>query len=100
MIGSSQFPGGEQGLYQFIMDNLKYPDVGCAHVAGTVLARFEVAKDGTVRNPIIIRSVYPALDNEVLRLISLMPKWTPIEDEDSYFILPIIFRIAKESKAE
>lgn len=95
LIGSPQFPGGKQALYQFIMDNLKYPDLGCAHVAGTVLARFEVAKDGTVHTPTIIRSVHPALDNEVLRLINLMPKWIPIEGEDSYFILPIIFRIAE-----
>jgi len=72
------YPGGEDQLSKFFATNISVPDdARKAGIHGTVYASFVVKEDGTVADAKIIRSLGLSCDNEVLRLISLMPKWHP-----------------------
>lgn len=98
------FPDGEQALYNFIQKNLKYPIIehecfgdSCSLCPrGRVTIRFIVTKEGKIESPEIIRGT-PLLDKEALRIIKLMPSWIPAkhkgENVDTFFILPIVFRL-------
>ena len=46
-------------------------------VQGRVIVQFMIERDGTVSSPAVVESLHPLLDKEALRVISLMPKWTP-----------------------
>lgn len=91
-----QFPGGEQKLLKFIQDNLKYPNTESC-VQGRVIVRFVVTKTGSIENIEVVRSLEPSFDQEAVRVVKLMPKWTPGklngENASVWFTLPINFKI-------
>jgi TonB family protein len=63
---------------KYIAQHIMYPvEAAKAGIQGTVFVQFVIAKDGTVRNIIILRGVHPALDAEAIRVIESMPKWRP-----------------------
>lgn len=73
-----EFPGGESAMMLFLSKNLKY--TGSAHainLEGTVYVSFVIWKDGSIRNIEIKRAVGAGLDEEVVRVVKLMPNWTP-----------------------
>jgi TonB family protein len=73
-----QFPGGEKALMHFISNHLNYPvkaqEVG---IQGTVIVNFVVQRDGKISRARIMSSPDPLLSAEALRVLGLMPKWTP-----------------------
>ena len=72
------FPGGMSALYKFFESKKRYPEEAKRNNEhGRVIVKFYIEKDGTVTNPRILRGRTPSLDNEALRLISIMPKWMP-----------------------
>jgi protein TonB len=74
------FPGGEEALHKFISDNIKYPKAEKKkRIEGTVYVRFMVEKDGSITNIHIVKEVQnaPGFSEEVLRVMKLMPAWTP-----------------------
>lgn len=95
---SPKFVGGDEALYKWIQDNIKYPkelkDIG---IEGMVGVQFVVDKDGKVKNIEINRSLDPALDKFVLNKISEMPAWEPGFKDGKYvavkFALPIKFKL-------
>lgn len=73
-----EFPGGQEALQKFLAENLKYPEEGLeSSSSGTVYVSFEVDTNGKIINPVILRGIGKAFDDEVLRVIGLMPKWKP-----------------------
>ncbi|MDR0745448.1 MAG: energy transducer TonB [Mediterranea sp.] len=71
-----EFPGGYAALMQFLSKNIKYPPIAQENgTQGRVIVQFVVNRDGSVVDPVIVRSVDPYLDKEALRVISQMPKW-------------------------
>lgn len=74
-----EFPGGTDGLMQFISKNIHYPESSVkANEKGIVYVKFIVQKDGKVSKVEVIKSSsYEALDKEATRIISEMPKWNP-----------------------
>lgn len=73
-----EFPGGQAALLSFLSKNIKYPAVAQENGAqGRVIVQFVVNRDGSVVDPVVLRSVDPSLDREALRVISAMPKWRP-----------------------
>ena len=73
-----RFPGGEIELMKFISRNVKYPDDAKeAGMAGRVIVKFVIDKDGSISDATILRSVYPSIDAEALRVVNAMPKWNP-----------------------
>lgn len=72
-----QFPGGMQAWTTFLNHNLRAPQDLESGEKRTVGIRFHVDTDGTVTNFQIIQSGGAAFDNEVIRALKKMPKWTP-----------------------
>jgi len=74
-----EFDGG--GLEEFrnwVQNNIKYPEIAAQNgISGTVYISFIIDKDGMVSSPTIVRGVDPSLDNEVKRVLSSAPNWTP-----------------------
>ena len=73
-----EVPGGMEALMQFMGQNMKYPkDAQKRKKQGRVLVTFVVEKDGSVSNAVVVKSVWPSLDAEALRVVRAMPKWAP-----------------------
>ena len=72
-----QFPGGMAGLMQYLSTNVRYPeDAKEAGAQGRVVVSFIVEKDGSISNARVTKPTYSSLDDEALRVVSNMPKWT------------------------
>lgn len=70
------YPGGVDALMKFINDNIQ-ESAKTKGIAGRVVVQFTVAKDGSITDPKVVRSVHPDLDKEALRIVGKMPKWNP-----------------------
>lgn len=82
----------------FIKENLHYPEtVVKQQLQGKIFLRFIVRKDGSIATVTILRGTTgcPECDQEAIRVVNSMPKWTPAKNEgkavDSYYTLPITF---------
>ncbi len=72
------FPGGETALYRFLAEALHYPEEAKElGIEGRVFVNFLIEKDGTVSNVNILRGIGCGCDEEAIRVIKSMPKWTP-----------------------
>ncbi|MDF1673998.1 MAG: energy transducer TonB [Vicingaceae bacterium] len=72
------FPGGEQAMMKFIIKNIEYPTIAQENgISGKVFIRFVVDKDGSITDVKTVRGISSELDNEAIRVIKMMPKWTP-----------------------
>lgn len=70
--------GGYPALYDYFARQLRYPEAARrAKAAGTVLTEFTVDTLGQPANIRVIRGVRDDLDQEAVRLIRQMPRWTP-----------------------
>lgn len=69
-----EFPGGMPALMEFIRKNLRHDK---AEKKERIIIQIVVDKKGNATNPVVLRSTNPALDEEALRIVSLMPKWKP-----------------------
>ena len=73
-----QFPGGAAEFMKWLTKNLKYPQSAQQmKVKGRVVAEFIVNKDGSVTDLQLVEHLNMACDNEVLRVLKMMPKWEP-----------------------
>jgi len=73
-----QFVGGISAQAQHLRTNLTYPEEALEMgLQGTVFVSFVVEKDGSISNVEILRGVHSSLDNEAIRVVKNMPKWTP-----------------------
>ena len=93
-----QYPGGDRELLKFIDQSIKYPtDAQEAGVQGRVICSFVVDKKGNIVEPKIIRGIDPSLDAEALRVIGMMPRWTPGRQDGKavrvLYTVPITFRL-------
>ena len=76
----AKYPGGMKALYQFLKDNLVYPEEAInAGVQGRVYLDFVIEKDGTVSNIVLLRGIGFGCDEEACRVIKLMPPWKPAQ---------------------
>ena len=102
-----QFPGGMAGMMQYLSSNIRYPeDAREAGTQGRVIVSFIVEKDGSISNAKVAKPTYSSLDNEALRVVSNMPKWTSGKQNGEAvrvkYSIPVSFRLnSKETpKAE
>lgn len=73
-----EFPGGQDGLIAFLAKTIQYPkEAQEKGLQGRVVCSFIVEKNGSLSDVKVIRGIDPSLDQEALRVISVMPKWTP-----------------------
>lgn len=93
-----QFPGGDSELIRFIEDKITYPkDAKDEGASGRVVSSFVVTRDGDIRDIQVIRSIFPSLDKEAVRIIKAMPKWEPGTQRGKpvnvKYTVPIHFRL-------
>lgn len=91
------FPGGEETMQKFIKDNLVYPAESTEKgEQGKVYVRFVVGVDGAISNISIPRGVSPSADAEAIRIVKMMPNWTPGKQGgtpvSTVVVLPIVFK--------
>ena len=94
-----EFPGGEAELMKYISKNVKYPEKAIEDsISGRVYCRFVVEKDGSVSNIEVVRGVHPLLDNEAVRVLKTLPKFTPGEVKGiivrTRYTLPVRFQLS------
>ena len=94
-----QFPGGDAELMKFLQQNVKYPKEAQAQgKQGRVIVQFVVEKDGSITDAKVLKPVDPLLDAEALRIVNMMPKWTPGKQRGKavrvYFTIPVTFRLS------
>ena len=92
------FPGGPQALLQYLNSNVKYPVVAQENgVQGRVVISFVVAKDGSVTDVQVAKSVDPSLDKEAQRVVKSMPHWIPGKQNGSAvrvkYVVPVSFKL-------
>ena len=96
-----QFPGGMAGMMQYLSSNIRYPeDAREAGTQGRVIVSFIVEKDGSISNAKVAKSTYSSLDEEALRVVSAMPKWTPGKQNGEAvrvkYSVPVSFRLGNK----
>lgn len=99
-----EYPGGIPALSAFLSNNIHYPEEAInKNITGTVLVEFVVEKDGSVSNVKAKLPLFPACDAEAVRVISMMPKWTPGEVAGKpvrvSYNIPIKFQLQGDAKA-
>ncbi|MGB3079614.1 MAG: TonB family protein [Saprospiraceae bacterium] len=90
------FPDGTQAMYNYICQNIKYPDKAREdEISGQVIVQFVVSKEGDIQNAKVIRGIGGGCDEEALRVVNSMPRWTPGKHLGMFvpvsFTLPIKF---------
>lgn len=93
-----QFPGGAVEFMKWLTKNLKYPPSAQQRkVQGRVVAQFIVNKDGSISDLVLVEKVSPELDREALRVLRMMPKWTPgVMDAKpcrTKVCIPVVFKL-------
>ncbi|MDP4663642.1 MAG: energy transducer TonB [Salibacteraceae bacterium] len=95
-----EFPGGEKALFEFLGKNTKFPAIAKdAGIQGIVYVQFVVMEDGSINPDMveILRGVHPALDQEAIRVVKSMPKWSPGKQRGKavrvYYKLPFRFTL-------
>lgn len=93
-----QFPGGAVEFMKWLTKNLKYPSSAQQRkVQGRVVAQFIVNADGSVSNIEIVERLSLDCDREALRVLRMMPKWTPgvmnAKPCRTKVCIPIVFKL-------
>jgi len=90
----------EEAIRGWVDKNLKYPEKAIkGKIEGPVIIRFIVTKNGKLEDFLVTRSVSPLLNDEALRVISLMPDWKPAmqggEPKNVYYNAIVEFKLPK-----
>ena len=93
-----EFPGGDAARNKFLKDNLRYPaDAREQYISGTVYLTFVVERDGSITDIRILRGIGGGCEEEAVRVVRMMPKWTPGKQNGNpvrvQFNLPIRFTL-------
>lgn len=92
------FPGGEAALFKFLAKNAIYPESAKTKgIQGKVYVQFIIDKTGKVTNVSVVRKISPMLDAEAIRVVKMLPKWTPGIHKGKAvpvtYIVPITFKL-------
>ena len=94
-----EFPGGQQALFKYLSENVKYPVIAQENgIQGRVICQFTVNKDGSIVDVEVVRSGGdPSLDKEAVRVIKSMPKWKAGQQRGKpvrvKYTVPVSFRL-------
>ncbi len=97
-VTMATFPGGETAIYRFVAQNMKYPvEAQKKKIEGRVVVKFSISATGKVSDVKVVRSVDPLLDAEAVRVVSLLPDFTPAQMDSkpvaTEFALPVQFKL-------
>lgn len=93
-----KYPGGIPELMKFISENISYPqDAINNNIQGRVILKFVVNTDGSIDRIQILRGIDASLDNEAIRVVKTLPRFTPGKQSGVpvpvWFSLPVLFRL-------
>ncbi len=94
-----KYPGGMSAMMKFIQENMKYPkEAKEAKKEGRVLCSFIIDKTGAVTEVKVAKSSgTQSLDDEAVRVVSLMPNWEPGTEGGKpvrvIYNIPLVFRL-------
>lgn len=93
-----EFPGGENAMYKYLVDNLKYPEQAKKEkITGKVIVSFVVEKDGRITNAKVTKDIGGGCGDEALRVVNKMPRWKPGKQKGKpvrvQFSLPFLFKL-------
>ena len=94
-----EFPGGQQALFKYLSENIKYPAIAQENgIQGRVICQFVVNKDGKIVDIEVVRSSGDSsLDKEAKRVIQSMPPWKAGKQRGKpvrvKYTLPVSFRL-------
>lgn len=72
------YPGGTEALQKFIQENIRYPEAAKRNgIHGIVMVQYTIDAKGAVKNAKVMRGVSPEIDEEALRVTSLITGWKP-----------------------
>ncbi len=94
----AEFPGGLTALAAFLTDNIQYPEEALIMgIRGKCYVKFVIDAEGNVNSVSLMKGVAdcPECDEEAIRVLCYMPKWTPGscngKNYATYYNLPIKF---------
>ena len=90
--------GDANAFAMWVAQQMVYPETAKeSGASGRVILQFTIAKDGSVTDVKVLRSVHPDLDKEVVRVVSSSPKWNPGMHEGKavpvMFTFPVVFKM-------
>ena len=93
-----EFPGGEPALHRYLGENIKYPQMAKeSGIQGRVFVTFVVERDGSVTDVKVLRGIGGGCDEEAVRVVKGMPKWSPGKQRGKpvrvQFNLPVKFTL-------
>lgn len=97
------FPGGDAALMKFISEHLVYPEEAAKNkIEGKVIVQFIVEETGKVGEVKVARSVNEELDSEAVRVIKLLPDFSPGRNAKGeqikvWYTMPVIFKIQESA---
>jgi protein TonB len=72
------FPGGMGELMKYLSENIKYPPLAKeSGIQGRVFINFVVEPNGSISNVKVLRGIGGGCDEEAVRVVEKMPKWSP-----------------------
>ena len=72
------FPGGEEELIKYLKDHIRYPaSARASRTEGKVYISFIIDRSGNLTNIKLVRGIGSGCDEEALRVLRTMPKWSP-----------------------
>ena len=73
-----QMPESTYNLQKYLADNIKYPSQATRNeVQGRVYIAAVVAPDGSIIDAKVVKGIGSGCDEEALRVVNKLPKWTP-----------------------
>lgn len=90
--------GGNAEMTKFLQKNLKYPrEASNAGISGKVYLSFIIDRAGEISDVSITKGIGFRCDEEAIRVVKAMPKWSPGKQSGravkSRFNLPIVFSL-------
>ena len=93
------FNGGDANQFvRWVQSNMVFPEAARENgISGRIFVQFTIEPDGSLTNIKILRGLDPSLDQEVIRVVSSSPKWTPGKQRDKAvrvtYQFPVTFQL-------
>ena len=97
----ANFPGGYQAMFDFIKNNLLYPQEGFYRkIEGTVFIKTLISESGKLEEISVYQGLGHAFNQEAMRIVKKMPLWEPARYDGKAvkrkLIIPIPFELPKK----
>jgi TonB family protein len=99
------FPGGLQEMNSYIGKSINYPlKAKNERIEGLINVKFTIDQNGNAINPVIVTGIGGGCDEEVIRIINMMPKWSPASLNGKVvsveYTIPVKFQLQEEQNTK